>query len=164
VARSPRAHVYKLTVLLALGIGSFLGLMRLLTPSSWDYANWYRRDSVAELAKKPLRFAGNESCAGSQCHEQATDHQDQYNALADSVHESLSCEGCHGALSKHVRDGKRIESARISPTIQLCLNCHAPLVSRPEKHTTFDPDSARHKRKKVTATTPCKRCHDPHDP
>ncbi len=160
----PAAHILKLVIVLVIGVVAFQLLMGFLTPESWDDAGWYRQDAVAELAAKPARIAGNQSCAEGQCHETATDHQKQYDRLTDSVHENLACEGCHGPLANHVQQGLRVESARIAPTIELCLGCHAPLISKPEEFPQFDETSFSHRRKKVKASTPCKRCHDPHDP
>ena len=98
---SPRTHIYRMGVLLVLGVVGFAVIRTLAVPESWDSERWYRVDAEEELKELPLRYGGNESCTGSACHEghQPKTHEPRQVALADGQHSGLACEVCHGPAS-----------------------------------------------------------------
>ncbi|MFQ5636335.1 MAG: hypothetical protein ACE5G3_13530 [Gammaproteobacteria bacterium] len=150
---SPRAHLFRLALLLLLGVVAFLGVKNLMTPASWNYEVWYRAAARGELAGLPAVHGGNESCQS--CHEDAYDDVTSYS------HETLNCEGCHGPLTKHVRDGEKIAHAREGSNWQ-CLNCHAASISKSPDFPQYPGNVRRHKQRKDGVL--CTKCHDPHDP
>ena len=66
---SPYAHQYRLVVLLAIGLIIFLVIKKFAIPESWDSDAWYRKDALPLLQQQQPVYGGNESCAGTSCHE-----------------------------------------------------------------------------------------------
>ena len=107
-----------------------------MVPSSWSSSDGYRKDSLAEIAKKPMRHGGNESCSG--CHEDSEGtHEDAMATLREGVHRNLSCESCHGPLADHVQNGKKIAEAMTEYSRLVCLKCHTNAINRPATHPMF---------------------------
>ena len=163
---SPRSHIYRMVVVLVLVAAGFAALRSLAIPDSWDDELFYRVDSLDELKLQPLRIGGNAECAGSGCHEQQrlVKHKEHFAALSRGNHSGLACENCHGPMSVHASDGKRVAPAPINRENTLCLGCHAPLLSRPKGFPQFNADNTGHSYFDVEITTPCLDCHDPHEP
>jgi nitrate/TMAO reductase-like tetraheme cytochrome c subunit len=163
---SPRSHIYRLVVLLVVIAAGFAAVRSLAIPDSWDNEKFYRVDALEDLTLQPLRMGGNEACAGSGCHEEqrVAKHKERFNALAKGNHSGLACENCHGSLSEHISDDSRVASALINRDNTLCLSCHAPLLSRPKGFPQFNAENTGHWYFDVEITTPCRDCHDPHEP
>jgi predicted CXXCH cytochrome family protein len=163
---SPRSHIYRMVVLLLVIAAGFTVLRSFAIPDSWDSELFYRVDSLEELKLQPLRIGGNVACAGSACHEglRLAKHKEHFAALARGDHSGLACENCHGPLSDHSSDGRRVAPALINRENTLCLGCHGPLLSRPEGFPQFNAENTGHWYFDVEITTPCRDCHDPHEP
>ncbi len=163
---SPRAHIYRLVIILILGTAGFLGIKTLAVPDTWDDEKWYRRGAEEDLKAQPMRIGGNESCLASACHDDArpNTHDARYKTVSQGRHQGLACENCHGPLSAHVKDGETVGHARLDPNTELCLGCHQRLVSRPKDFTQFSVELLYHEILKVTDISPCRACHDPHEP
>ncbi len=163
---SPRTHIYRLLVLLVLVVVGFIAVRGLAIPSSWDSEQFFRLDSLDELKSQPMKIGGNESCAGASCHDQekVAKHKTQLATVGRGSHKGLACENCHGPLSVHVSDNKKIASAVIDHENKLCLGCHGQLVSRPKKFAQFDTEHTGHWYFDVEITKPCRDCHNPHNP
>lgn len=163
---SPRSHIYRLVLILVLGISGFLVVRSLAIPESWDGDRFYRQDALQELKDRPLRFGGNAACAGSGCHEgeRVSSHRRRFLAISQGKHQSLACENCHGPLVAHARDGRKVGYAQLTVENSLCFSCHLALVSRPRKFAQFSEQLLYHKLLKVNTGSPCRDCHDPHDP
>ncbi len=166
MSASPRAHIYRLILVLVLVAVGFLVVQGFAIPTSWDSQNWYRKDALTELQELPLRFGGNESCASGNCHDGAKPvrHQIRIDTLSNGTHQGLACEGCHGPLSDHVQGGRKVNIARLDFTNDLCLRCHQELVSRPQDFAHFSETFLYHQLLDVKITKPCRACHDPHEP
>ena len=163
---SPRSHIYRLIVLLVLVVAGFVAVRSLAIPSSWDGEKFYRVDSLEDLKLQPMQLGGNETCSGAGCHDQkrVAKHKSQLDTVAKGSHKGLACESCHGPLSAHVSDNKRLAAAQINRENTLCLGCHAPLLSRPKDFPQFDTENTGHWYFDVEITTPCRDCHSPHNP
>jgi predicted CXXCH cytochrome family protein len=163
---SPRSHIYRMVVVLVVIAAGFAALRSFAIPDSWDNELFYRVDSLDELQLLPLRIGGNEACAGSGCHEEQrlAKHKERFHALARGNHSGLACENCHGPLSDHISDGRRVAPALINRENTLCLGCHGPLLSRPQDFPQFNAENTGHWYFDVEITTPCRDCHDPHEP
>ena len=157
---SPRRHLHRLGIFILLGVIFFLIVKWLATPSSWNFQVWYRGDALTELAIKETVYGGNASCGGA-C------HQDVIDFAQSEPHQNLQCEGCHGPLAKHVKDGEKIADAIVvSDSSWQCLNCHQKLLGKPEDYPQFAHDPALRrirKHKKLPEDPLCLRCHGPHD-
>jgi len=165
VSPSPRSHVYRLVLVLAVGVGGFLLVKDFFKPDSWDDQAWYRRDALPRLQQQAPLFGGNESCQSAACHARPEkDHDEKFGLLGDAIHDGLACEGCHGPVGEHARDGQKLADARIIRDSSLCLRCHDQRMGRAQKVAQFSETFQKHERKKVTRESECIECHDPHAP
>jgi hypothetical protein len=160
---SPRSHLYRLGILLAVCFVAFLVIKDLATPASWNYEGWYRGAVLEEGKAKPFVYGGiadievserNEACRS--CHK---DHEKKVRKLK---HRTLSCESCHGALADHAREGKKTADAPVDKSRGQCLNCHAELISRPKGFPQFTMEVKKHRT--LEEKTLCLKCHGGHDP
>ncbi|MCG6869576.1 MAG: cytochrome c3 family protein [Gammaproteobacteria bacterium] len=161
---SPRSHLYRLLLVLAVAGAGFVGLRQLAIPDSWDEEHWYRGDALDELAAQPSRFGGNASCEGSSCHEPPANHKANYDALSQGLHAGVACESCHGPLARHAADGEKLDHARLNVANELCLGCHQELIARPQNFPQFSETLLYHELLNVRETSPCRACHNPHEP
>ena len=161
---SPFAHIYRLLLVLAVMGAAFVGIRALAIPDSWDAERSYRRDALKELQQLPMRFGGNESCQDSECHEPTKRHQAKLEAVSKGRHQGVACEVCHGHLSKHARNGEKVDDAEMTAANELCQSCHQELISRPEQFAQFSETLLYHELLEVKQITPCRACHDPHEP
>jgi len=147
------SHLYRLGLVLGAGFLLLLLLISLLTPPSWNYEVWYRGEALTDIKSLPIIHGDNVSCV--EC------HADESEELAEFAHKSLNCEGCHGPLTAHVRDGEKVADA-VGKSDWQCLNCHRKEISRPATHPQFPGDIKEHQH--IKKKTMCVKCHDPHDP
>ncbi len=152
---SSRKHLFRLVIVLVVGLLGLIALRVVFTPSSWNYEAWYRGDTLEDMKKLPIAFGGNTSC--NDC------HQKQVETLTANKHKKLNCEGCHGALADHVKDGKKFADAVVmNDTRWQCLNCHQQKVTMPKRHPVFPGKVEKHLKLKDEQI--CLECHQPHDP
>lgn len=151
---TPVSHLYRLGLVLITGFVLFMLFIITQTPAGWNYEVWYRGNAaLSELKALPIIHGSNKSCV--ECHE------DEYETTTENAHKSLNCEGCHGPLTLHVRDGKKIAIARGKSDWQ-CLNCHQHQISKPSEYPQFPGKVVKHKNMREGVM--CVKCHDPHDP
>jgi hypothetical protein len=162
---SPRTHLYRLGLLLILGFVSFVGIVAVATPPSWNYevSQWYRLDAVKEAALKPSAYGGIADIAVSKRNDACKDcHEKSHTTVRKLRHKKLSCESCHGALADHVQEGKKVAVAVVDKSTWQCMNCHRQLISRPKSIPQFSDEVAKHA--EVAKGEVCLKCHDAHDP
>ncbi len=153
---SPRTHLYLLGAVLVIGFIGFLAVKEIATPASWNYEDWYREDSLKDIASLPVVYGGNLSCQ--------TCHADENEEIVEFKHKTLSCESCHGPLIDHVQDGKKTAAAKVDDsTTWQCLNCHSKLVNRPPDFPQFSVARIE-EHEEVAREVLCLACHNPHDP
>lgn len=167
---SPRAHIYRLVFIITVASIALMNLKNFAVPTDWDKQLWYRPTALSELQQLPLRFGGNESCKGSNCHEVITNqqtakesHQAKLTQLQGSLHKTLACESCHGPLYDHVKGDRKVADAN-RVRARHCFQCHGPLPGRETKIKPFSEEFQLHKIMQVTAQRTCTDCHNPHAP
>lgn len=158
---SSRSHLYRLGAVLILGFAGFLVVKALATPASWNFEDWYREDSLKDIASLSMVYGGNESCK--------TCHADEHQEIQEFQHKSLSCESCHGPLADHVRNGKKTAAAKVDDGSNWqCMNCHENLITRKLVNNRTDFPLFRVDRvpehEEVAKGLLCLSCHNPHDP
>lgn len=140
-------HLLRLAVLFVVGILLFVALRWWLVPK--DYGKWgpYRAAAVAQIAARPISYAGQATCVD--CH---TDVADTRKANA---HAAISCETCHGPLAKHAADPEN--PARKPDPRAVCVSCHKADPAKPAAFKTVN--VADH-----ADNGPCTACHPAHAP
>ncbi|MDZ7753905.1 MAG: cytochrome c3 family protein [Gammaproteobacteria bacterium] len=162
---SPRAHIYRLIVILVAALAVIGWGGQALVPDTWDSDNWYRKAALVELAQRPPLHGGNMSCETSSCHDGSDEqHAKRLAELPKGTHYGLACESCHGPLASHVENGRKTADARIMRTGEACLTCHANLLGRDGKVGQFSSEHPIHKAMQVTEAKYCGQCHNPHLP
>lgn len=106
----------------------------------------FQEASRAETMAQPVTFLGAERCG--QCH--AKIQQEWLH----SAHGSVTCEDCHDPGRAHAEGAARMT---VSESPELCLTCHAELLSRPEEFPQVE--EGVH-----SLGLPCVQCHDPMRP
>jgi hypothetical protein len=162
--RSPYAHVRVVFSLLFVLVAAALVARHLAFPAGFGSFGHYRDGAVQDAMQSvtPLH-ATTQICAD--CHE------DEAAQHAKDVHSRVNCEACHGPGGRHVDEQNEVAISRPEgPKIRVpkksedCLMCHLRLAARPASYPQIDVASHY---KAVFATdlsTPCKACHNPHEP
>ena len=154
------SHLLRLGFVLAVAFIGFLVARTMARPPSWNDVAWYRSDSLVEMKKLPMTYGGNESCQ--------TCHKSEYMVLSGPGHWKLSCESCHGPLTKHILNNEKIGAAIVvNESASQCLNCHEEQISKP---IDFPQYRYQHGERKVRRQKSqrggkfCLDCHNPHSP
>jgi hypothetical protein len=69
---SPRAHIYRLLLILGAAFLGFLGAQGWGKPEGWNEQDWYRLAALQELRLQPVKFSPKSQCLN--CHEQRRKH------------------------------------------------------------------------------------------
>ena len=141
-------HFIRAAVLLLCLLAVFLVVRGFLVPKGFGLYGHYRAGALADIAARPLAFAGRAACADC--------HSDVVDARKGSKHERIGCEACHGALAAHAADPSSAQPV-LPDTTKICLVCHAHSVTRPVSFPQVDPQEH-------SQGQPCTSCHRPHHP
>ncbi len=141
-------HLFRLAAVFVIGILAFLGIRAVLVPKSFGQYGHYRGDALAEVAARPVSFAGHPAC--EDC------HTDVLEKKKSGRHAHVNCEACHGALAKHADDPGSVLPAKLDTAV-LCVRCHEANIAKPKGFPQVV--SADH-----SNGMPCDTCHQPHSP
>lgn len=141
-------HLFRLAALFLIGILVFLGIRAFLVPSSFGQYGHYRGDALAELAARPVNFAGHQTCE--------TCHSDVVEKKKDGRHAHVNCEACHGPQARHAEDPASVQPPKLD-TALLCVRCHEGDIAKPKSFPQVA--SADH-----STGLACDTCHQPHSP
>ena len=140
-------HLLRFAALFVIAFVMFLVIRHFVVPKTFGEYGHYRGAAIAEIAAKPVKFAGHETCE--------TCHADILSIKAPGKHANVNCEACHGPLAKHADDPS------ITPhnldTAVLCIRCHAASAAKPKGFPQVDADQH-------SGGVPCETCHQPHSP
>jgi len=145
-------QIFRLVLLIFAIVVSYLVARTLLTPDTFRDHGFYRGAALVELTGKIPVLAGKEACGAR--------HPEILKTLAKGSHKSLSCEGCHGAVSKSHLDDPTDKMRK--PPAGICLRCHEANPSRPagfKQIVLHDPKPDNNHYDGA-----CLECHLPHDP
>ncbi len=117
------SHLIKLLIALVLfGVAGFFARQLFIPKSMGEYGH-YRGADIADQKAVPVRLQSNESCF--QCHKPIR------LIHKAGVHQTVSCEICHGPCADHVVDGKKVGALPIkkgTEITELCLRCHNMVI------------------------------------
>jgi len=139
-------HLYRFAFLFVVAFALFLVIRHFVVPKSFGEYGHYRGAAIAEIAAKPLHYAGHATCE--------TCHADIAEAKMAGKHEHVNCEACHGPLQQHA-DDPSIQPAKLDTTV-VCARCHAASAAKPGGFPQIDPEQH-------AGGLACETCHKPHN-
>ena len=140
-------HLLRFAFLFVIAFVAFLIIRHYVVPRSFGQYGHYRGAAIAEIAARPVHFAGHETCE--------TCHADVLQSKVSGKHANVNCEACHGALAKHAEDPSVLPPKL--DTAVLCIRCHSASAARPKGFPQVDADQH-------SGGVPCETCHKPHSP
>jgi hypothetical protein len=143
-----KQHLVRMAGLFVVGIVAFFVLRWWMVPKSFGEYGHYRGAALAEIAARPMHYAGRAAC--EEC------HTDIVAKRKGSPHERIGCETCHGPQLAHVEAGGD-QKPPLPDSRNLCPKCHAASPFRPKGFPQVV--VADH-----APSGPCTACHDPHSP
>lgn len=141
-------HLFRLAAVFLAGLVLFLVLRGFLVPRSFGQYGHYRGAAIAEIADRPVHFAGHQTCE--------TCHGDVQEKKAAGRHAHVNCEACHGPLGQHADDPTSVQPPKLDTAV-LCVRCHEQNAAKPK--TFPQVASAEH-----SSGLACDTCHQPHSP
>ena len=141
-------HLLRLAVVITIAVVIFVALRTAVVPQSFGQYGHYRGAAVAEIAARPVAFAGREAC--ETCHTDVVDQKKQ------GKHVVVACEACHGALARHADDPASVKPAKLDTAV-LCARCHEANSAKPKGFPQVA--TADH-----SGGLACDTCHQPHRP
>lgn len=106
--------------------------------------------NFGSLAKAGRSIQGNTGPCGV-CHSGPADQH------ASGKHAGVPCKVCHGPLTSHIENSKKIAAMPIDRSAELCAQCHQQKPGRSEGFPQVDLE--KHAQGKA-----CVNCHSPHEP
>ena len=141
-------HLFRMASVFAIGIVLFLVLRAIFVPRSFGQYGHYRGAALAEIAAKPIMFAGHGACEGC--------HTEVYEVKSKGVHAHVACEACHGPLAKHADDPTALQPPKMDVAV-LCVRCHEAGIAKPRGFPQV-------KSEEHSGGVACNTCHQPHSP
>jgi hypothetical protein len=173
-------HLFRFAGLFVLAFLIFLVVRHYVVPNSFGQYGHYRGAAIGEIAARPVKIAGHETCE--------TCHSDVADKKKAGKHAHVNCEACHGALTQrlpvpaappanlydrlltfaglklppdppillHADDPSTVKPVLPDTTV-LCVRCHTASAAMPKGFPQIDP--ANH-----YPGPPCGSCHVPHNP
>jgi hypothetical protein len=140
-------HLFRFAGLFVLAFIIFLVVRHYIVPRSFGQYGHYRGAAINEIAVRPAKFAGHQTCE--------TCHSDVLDVKSKGKHAHVNCEACHGPLAAHASDPS---VTPVKPdTAALCQRCHTASAAKPKGFPQVDP--VEH-----SNGVPCETCHQPHSP
>jgi len=159
-------HIKRLILVFALFIALFLVLRHFLVPESFGQYGHYRGKALEEIASREVHHVGVNACAS--CHDTIV------NLKASGLHETLTCEGCHGAGYLHVKSPKTEKLFIPTKVRDFCGVCHQKNAARGKDQVKqidlkLHPVHVIPQHPNVNLNRPkneikCTECHNPHEP
>ena len=141
-------HLFRLAAVFIAGLLIFLVIRGFLVPKSFGQFGHYRANAVTEIAARPIKFAGHETCEGC--------HADVLDKKKNGKHAGVNCEACHGPQAQHVDDPTSVKPAKLDTAV-LCARCHEANAAKPRNFPQVDTEEH-------STGLPCDTCHQPHSP
>ena len=141
-------HLFRFAGLFVLAFLVFLVVRHFVVPKSFGQYGHYRGAAIGEIAARPAKYAGHESCESC--------HADVLDVKKAGKHAHVNCEACHGPLAKHADDPASVTPV-LPDTAVLCARCHAASAAKPKGFPQVAPEDH-------SMGLACETCHKPHSP
>lgn len=154
------AHLIKLLIAMVVFGVAALVARKVLTPETMGQYGHYRGADIEDQRNVAVRHGTNESCF--QCHKSIR------RVHKKGIHQTVSCEICHGPYADHIADGKKIGALPVirgKEIINLCLRCHNEVIQARPRTSIKVVSMPKHlEEKQVRVDHSCDQCHMVHDP
>jgi len=141
-------HLLRMAGTFVIGVLAFLVIRAVLVPRSFGQFGHYRGDAIAEVAARPVAYAGHQTCE--------TCHVDILETKTKGKHAGVACEACHGPQAQHAGDPGSATPQKPDAAM-LCAQCHEASAAKPAGFPQVA--TAEH-----FAGVVCTTCHPAHDP
>ncbi len=141
-------HLLRVAAVFVAGLATFLAVRSVLVPRSFGQYGHFRGGALAEIAARPVKFAGHKVC--EDCHD------DVVAVKKTGKHAGVNCEACHGPLANHASNPADV-IPQLPDTAVLCARCHEANLAKP-------PGFPQVETKDHSGGQACKMCHQPHSP
>jgi hypothetical protein len=141
-------HLVRLAAVMLIALVAFVVLRAAVVPRSFGQYGHYRGAAIAEIAARPIAFAGHDTCEA--CHTDVVDQKKQGKHLV------VPCEACHGAQAHHADDPASVTPPKLDTAV-LCARCHEANSAKPKAFPQVA--TADH-----SGGLACDICHQPHRP
>ncbi len=141
-------HLLRFALLFAIVFVLFLVVRHFVVPRSFGEYGHYRGAAIAEIAARPIHFAGQSACE--------TCHTDIAATKKAGMHAGVHCEACHGPLASHAANPASVQPPKLDTAV-LCVRCHAASAAKPKNFPQVA--AAQH-----SGGLACETCHHPHSP
>jgi ABC-type nickel/cobalt efflux system permease component RcnA len=141
-------HLVRLAAVMLIALVAFVVLRAAVVPRSFGQYGHYRGAAIAEVAARPIAFAGHDTCEA--CHTDVVDQKKQ------GRHIVVPCEACHGAQARHADDPASVTPPKLDTAV-LCARCHEANSAKPKAFPQVV--TADH-----SGGLACDTCHQPHRP
>ena len=143
-------HLFRFAGLFVLAFAVFLVVLHFVVPPSFGQYGHYRGAAIREIASRPVKFAGHDTCEAC--------HVDVAEKKSKGKHAHVNCEACHDAQANHAHsDDPSTVKPALPDTTVLCVRCHTASAAKPKGFPQVVP--ADH-----SNGMPCNTCHQPHNP
>jgi hypothetical protein len=141
-------HLLRLAALFTFAFLLFLVLRSAFVPRSFGKLGYYRADALAEIAAKPVNYAGHQTCENC--------HSDIVDVKTKGKHKGVACESCHGPQARHADDPGSVVPAKLE-AVSLCPRCHTANAAKPKTFPQVVVEDH-------SGGAACDTCHKPHTP
>jgi hypothetical protein len=142
------AHLIRPALVFVAGSLLFVAIRRVVVPPSFGQYGHYRGESLADVRRHPVRYAGQQLCADC--------HPDKVEERAKDKHKNIACEACHGPSAAHAASFGEQKHPPLDATA-LCRSCHEADSAKPAWFKQVV--TAEHSGEEA-----CLSCHKSHSP
>ena len=154
------SHVFKIILILIAVVGLGVAVRAMVMPKTFGEFGHYRGSAIEDEMNRPIRNGTNASCLV--CHPYIREMH------LEGVHNTVSCEFCHGPMADHVKDGKVIADLPMKQGEEikkLCLRCHNQIIrARPKESINLEDLLISNPRISSQTINTGNQCHNVHAP
>lgn len=141
-------HLIRPAAVFLAGLLLFLVARAYVVPPSFGQYGHYRGAVLDEIRARPVKYAGQETCAG--CHVEETEIKGK------GKHATVACEACHGPAAQHAEDPGSVKPSKPDGTA-FCAGCHEMDAAKPKWFRQVNT-------KEHMPGMKCTECHAAHSP
>ena len=116
-------HLFRLAAVFLVGGLAFVGLRAFLVPKSFGQYGHYRGNAIAEIAARPVNYAGHQAC--EDCHADVLEKRRAASMCTSTARRATD----HWRNMPTIRP--RSQPAKLDTAV-LCVRCHEANIAKPK--------------------------------